>query len=125
MLLLIGPFGYSGIVAGSIIGVCLTTLPINMITVARELQLSFTPLIAPFGPWLWRWALVVSGCVLVARTWTPTSPVQMLATGAAVGIVYCAVLLRPILASPLGPYLQRGADGVRQIFLKPVTVPPS
>jgi hypothetical protein len=50
--------------------------------------------------------------------------VQMLATGAAVGVVYCGVLLRPILASPLGPYLQRGAEGVRHFFLKPVTVPP-
>jgi len=125
MLLLIRRFGYAGVVTGSIIGVCLTTLPINMVTVARELQLSFSRLIAPFGPWLWRWALVVSGCILLARTWTPTTPMQMVAIAAAVGVVYCAVLLRPILTSPLGPYLQRGAEVVRQIFLKPVTVPPS
>jgi O-antigen/teichoic acid export membrane protein len=125
MLLLVSRLGYAGVVLGSIIGVCLVGLPATMITVARELHLPVQRLIAPFWPWFWRCALVASGCVILARTWTPTSPVQIAAIGSAVGVVYCVVLLRPILSSPLGPYLQRGAEGIRHIFLKPVTATPS
>jgi O-antigen/teichoic acid export membrane protein len=125
MLLLVRHFGYPGIAAGSIVGVCLTTLPTNMFTVASELNLSAFRLVAPFWPWAWRCGLVAGGCVLLANTWTPTSPVQMIAIGCAVGIVYCAVLLRPILDSPLGSYIRRGAGAIRHLFLKPVTATPS
>ncbi len=120
MLLLVRHFGYAGVAAGSVVGVCLTTLPTNMITVSRELHLSAFRLVAPFWPWAWRCGLVAAGCALLARMWSPASPLQMIAVGAVVSLVYCAVLLRPILESPLGPYLQRGAGAVRQIFLKPV-----
>jgi len=113
MLLLVGRFGYAGVVAGSIIGVCLTSLPANSITVARELHLSVSKLLAPFWPWCWRCVLVGVGCGFFARTWSPASPLQMVATGAAVGLVYCILMLRPILASPLGPYLERGTHGAR------------
>ena len=125
MLLLAGHFGYAGVVAGSIVGVSLTALPRNMITVARELHLSAYHLITPFWPWCWRWVSVAAGCALLAKAWTPTSPLQMMAIGIAIGIIYCAVLLRPILASPLGPYLKQGVGGLRRIFVKPVTVTPS
>jgi O-antigen/teichoic acid export membrane protein len=116
MLLLVRHFGYAGVVTGSIIGVCLTTLPSNLITVARELRLSPFRLLAPFWPWFWRCGLVAGGCAMFARTWTPVSPLQMMAVGAVVALVYCAVLLRPILASPLGPYLQRGTRGARNRY---------
>ena len=125
MFVLVSHFGYVGAVAGSIAGVCLASLPTNMITVARELRLPVSRLIAPFWPWFWRFALVAGGCVAVAHLWTRQTPLQMIALGAVVGIVYCVVLLRPILASPLGPYLLRGADAVRHIFLRPVTAAPS
>src|SRR5579864_6629385 len=116
MLLLVSRFGYIGVVAGSIIGVCLTSLPITIITVARELDLSFGRLVAPFWPWFWRCALVAAGCLLLARNWVPRSPLQMMAVGAVIAGVYCAVLFRPILESPLGPYIQRGIDGARHMF---------
>jgi O-antigen/teichoic acid export membrane protein len=125
MLLLVSRFGYVGIVAGSILGVCLTSMPANMITMARELRLPASRLVAPFWPWFWRFALVGAACMLLSGTWTPTSPLQMIAIGAAVGIVYCTLLARPILASPLAPYLQRGAEGVRHIFLKPMAATPN
>jgi len=124
MLLLVGHFGYAGVVAGSIAGVCLTSLPTTMITVARELHLPVSRLIAPFWPWFWRCALVAAGCVVLAKTWTPPSPVWMIAIAPAVGLVYCAVELRPILNSPLGPYLRRGVDGARHMFLKLLTAAP-
>jgi O-antigen/teichoic acid export membrane protein len=115
MLLLVRFWGYAGVVGGSIVGVCLTTLPINMYTVARELHLSPLRLVAPFWPWCWRFVLVTAGCVLLAKNWTPASPLQMIAIAAAVGIVYCGVLLRPIMASPLGPYLLQGLRGVQHL----------
>lgn len=118
MLLLVRFFGYSGVVGGSIIGVCLTTLPITMVTVARELNLSTGRLLRPFWPWCWRFVLVATGCFLLARTWTPTSPLQMLSIGAAVAIVYCSALLRPILASPLGAYLRQGFGEMMGLFPK-------
>lgn len=116
MLLLVRFFGYSGVVAGSIVGVCLTTLPITMVTVARELSLSADRLLRPFWPWCWRFVLVAMGSFLLARRWTPTSPLQMLALGAAIGIFYCAVLLRPILASPLGAYLRQALGTIMDLF---------
>jgi hypothetical protein len=125
MLLMVSRFGYPGVVAGSLAGVCLVSLPTTMITMARELHLPVSRLIAPFWPWFWRFAVVASGCVLLARTWTPASPLQMACVGAVAGLVYCLVQLRPILASPLGPYLLRGLEWIRHIFLKPVTVTPS
>ncbi len=116
MLLLAKPFGYVGVVAGSIVGVCLTTLPTNMITVARDLHLSPLRMLVPFWPWFWRFALVAMGCGMFAKTWTLASPLQMAAVGAVIALVYCAVLLRPILASPLGPYVHLGARGARLRF---------
>jgi len=116
MLLLVGHFGYPGVVVGSIVGVCLTTLPTNMFTVAGELHLSASRLLLPFWPWAWRCALVAAGCVALSKAWTPVSPVQMIAVASVVSIVYCALLLRPILASPLGPYIQRGAQSVTHMY---------
>lgn len=115
MLLLVGHFGYRGVVAGAVLGVSLTMLPANTIIVARELHLSVYRMFAPFWPWFWRCALVVAGSALMARAWSPVSPLQMVAAGAVITVVYCAVLWRPILASPLGPYLANLANvvGVR------------
>lgn len=113
MLLLVGHFGYRGVAAGAILGVSLTMLPANMIVVARDLHLSVLDMFAPFWPWFWRCALVVAGSALWARAWTPVSPLQMIAVGAVITVVYCAVLLRPILASPLGPYLTNIANTIR------------
>jgi O-antigen/teichoic acid export membrane protein len=118
MLLLIGRFGYSGVVVGSIVGVCLTSLPANIITVSRDLNLSVFRMFVPFWPWCWRFVLVLGGCGVLAKTWTPVSPLQMVLVGAVISVVYCGVLLRPILASPLGPYLQTGASGARLRYPK-------
>jgi O-antigen/teichoic acid export membrane protein len=123
MLLLVRHFGYVGVVAGSIAGACLTTLPTTMITIARELHISTSRLVVPFLPWAWRFALVAAGCLVWARMWTPASPVQMILTGAAISLVYCAVLLRPILASPLGPYLQQGVQAALRLFRVKPAVP--
>lgn len=124
MLSLVSRFGYVGVVAGSIAGVCLTSLPTNIITVARELHLPVSRLVAPFWPWFWRFAVVASGAVLVERNWAPHSPIQMLALGSAVGLAYCIIQIRPILDSPLGPYLRRGIEDVRHLFLKLPASPP-
>jgi O-antigen/teichoic acid export membrane protein len=118
MLLLVPRLGYAGAVAGSIIGVCLTSLPATMITVARELDLSLGRVVAPFWPWFWRCALVAFGCALLARNWTPQSPVQMISIASVAGLVYCAIQFKTVLKSPLGPYLRQGTGRVQAMFLK-------
>jgi len=116
MLLLVSRFGYVGVVAGSIVGVCLVSLPVTMITVSRELGLSVRQMLRPIWPWFWRFALLAAGGMLLARHWVPSSPLQLIAAGAGTCAVYCAVLLRPILASPLGPYLESKIEALREML---------
>ncbi len=116
MLLLVPRFHYSGVVTGSILGVCLVTVPVNLATVARELNLPIRKLLSPFWPWFWRFALIGIGSFFLEQAWTPRTVFQIIATGSGVGLVYCAVLLWPILRSPLGPYLRQAVDGLWQSY---------
>ena len=116
MFFAIPRFHYVGAMVGSLAGVCLVTLPTNLLTAARELEMPVSRLVRPFWPWFWRFVLLVSFAGGAARHWPLRSLVQVCGAGAIVAVVYCAVMFRPILASPLGPYCRHAADRVR-VFL--------
>ena len=99
--------GYRGVAAGSIAGACLVSLPINMITLAREFDVSLIKLVLPFWPWAWRFALIFSASTVAASMWTPRSVVEIIAAGLVAGGTYSLVLLPAIMKSALGPYLHR------------------
>jgi O-antigen/teichoic acid export membrane protein len=106
MLALTPKFGYSGAAAGSILGVCLVSLPMNVSALMRELQLPLVRLLAPLGPWSWRFTLIAAGCIVLSRTWTPQTFFQIVLTAALVAVVYLAVLAGPVLRGALGHYVQ-------------------
>lgn len=116
MLLLVRPFGYAGVVCGSIAGVCLVSLPTYLVTAAHELNLRVSRIAAPLWPWCWRFILVAAGCAVVADRWPPQSVVQIMLAGVSVSLIYGAIMFKAILASPLAPYLRHGIEGLRTEF---------
>ena len=113
MYLLIGPFHYAALPAGSILAVCLTSLPVNLIYIARELNVPILQVLAPFRPWAWRFALLAAGTGVAAQKWTSGSLLETGGAAVIVAAVYSAVMLGPALESPLGPYIRRGANAVK------------
>ena len=99
-------FGYVGAAAGSIIGVCLVSLPLNLLALARELKVPLARLVAPLWPWFWRFAFIAGVCIFVVQVWTPRTFFQIAASAASVALLYIAVLARPIMQTGLGPYLR-------------------
>lgn len=118
MYLLIRRFHYVGVVLGSILAVCLTSLPANLICIARELNVSVRGVLAPFWSWFWRFALLASGAALAAIYRPPQTIIQMLAAAAIVTGVYFAVMFNSVLQSPLGPYVRRGGNALQVAFPK-------
>jgi len=117
-------FQYIGAMAGSLAGVCLVTLPVNLITAARELEIPVVRLVRPFWPWFWRFVLVASLAGFGAQYRPPQSLLQLVVAGAIITAIYCLVMFRPILSSPLGPYFRQVAERVGQ-FLGSLVGPPA
>ena len=112
--LLIPRFHYLGAVAGSVAGLLLIALPVNLTTTACELEMSVARLVRPFWPWCRRLALLACVLGVITTNWPPRSLLQMCSTAAVVAVVYCAVMFRPILASPLGPYVKRTVERAKE-----------
>jgi O-antigen/teichoic acid export membrane protein len=98
--------GYRGAVVGSILGVCFVSLPVTMVTLARELQVHVASLVSPLLPWLWRFAILVVASSVFARICNPQTFAQTVALGGLITVGYGAVLLPAAMRMGIGPYLR-------------------
>lgn len=104
--LLASRFGYLGAAAGSIVGVFLVSLPMNLSLLVKELEMPVSRLVSPLLPWLWRFALTAGACLALVKVWTPRTVPQFCLAGLLVCFLYVAVLARSTLQTPLGLLLR-------------------
>lgn len=108
--LLIRSFGLIGAPLGSIVGVCLVSLPSNASILTKEMQMPISRVLRPLAPWLWRFGLLIGVISLLAKYWNPDNFWKLAATTTFVCAMYAVVMARPLLQSPLGAYIQPMLD---------------
>jgi O-antigen/teichoic acid export membrane protein len=100
-------WGVIGAPIGTILGACLVSLPLNLIRIARDTEISVAQLIGGMlGGWFWRFMLLISGAVLVAVLWSPRNLVEAGLAAAATALIYCLGMLPNLLKAPLGIYVR-------------------
>ena len=108
---------------GSILGVCLISLPLNLKALGQETGASRAALVKPLWPWFWRFIALVTCILLVTRILRPTTIAEIALTAAAVLIVYCLFMWPVAMRSSLGVYLNRMLAAIRmRTFAKAVPV---
>lgn len=109
-----GPVG--GPIA-SLCGVCLISLPSNLIALSRNADVGLARLITPLWPWFWRFALLAAAATLLTQIFPSTTIVETGARGAGAALVYAALMWPAAFQSPLGGYLAALRSGVQKRFL--------
>ena len=99
---LLGPVGAP---LGSIAGVCLVGLPLNLWRLARETGRSPGATIAHLRPWLWRFLLVAGAAGLLASVWTPRDLLALALAAGAVGGAYALLMLPLVGRTTVARYL--------------------
>ncbi|MDH3498425.1 MAG: oligosaccharide flippase family protein, partial [Gemmatimonadota bacterium] len=99
---LLGPVG---VAVGSLIGVTLIALPANLTTLGRETS-GLGVMLRALAPWAWRFALVLTVAVAVARAWPSLGLAGFSAVGAGIGLLYAALGLRLVLGGELSVYVR-------------------
>jgi len=97
--------GLPGAPLGSLAGVLVLSLPANLSALSRETGVSVARLFAAQWPWAWRFGIMVSAALVAAVVWAPTSLVQLVIGGTAIGTVYALLMIRLVLQPPLSLYL--------------------
>jgi O-antigen/teichoic acid export membrane protein len=99
-------FGYLGAAAGSLVGLFLVSLPLNVRALVKELEMPASRLVTPLLPWFWRFAVTVGICLGIVKVWNPHTLVQICVAGLLVSCLYIGILARPTLQTPLGMVLR-------------------
>lgn len=110
----IGPIGAP---IGSILGVCLISIPGNLTALAKELEVSVFRVAAPIGSWLWRFVLVGTGAALMGLRWHAQLP-YVIAISCAAGALYIAVMLPMVMDSHIRQYLPPQVTSVWEALLR-------
>jgi O-antigen/teichoic acid export membrane protein len=110
----LGPIGAP---LGSIVGVCLVSLPGNLTALAGELRLSVFRVASSIGAWLWRFSIVAVLTGMLGLRWRPNLP-YIVGTALVAGLLYVAVMLPMIMDSHLKQYLPLPAVRLWEAFLR-------
>jgi hypothetical protein len=111
---LLGPVGGP---AGSLCGVCLISLPSNLIAIGRNAGVAPAQLIQPLWPWFWRFGLLAAAATLLAQIFPSRNIVETVARGAAAVSLYAVLMWPAALRSPLGVYLEALRSGIHRRVL--------
>jgi O-antigen/teichoic acid export membrane protein len=110
-------FGPLGAALGSIVGVCLVTLPGNLLALAHELEVPIFKVIASIGPWFRRFLPVAALAVVVGLPSHASLP-YLVGVTSLVGAIYVGVMLPMIMNSHLRAYVPRQAAQLWDAFLR-------
>lgn len=105
MLALVPFLGLYGAPLGSLLSMCLVSLPANLRALAREEGGSTARFLQPLAPWLKRCVVAVGLVVVILSLGTVRSVWLSVLVGGAVGMAYIALMLPVIKTPPLGPLL--------------------
>jgi O-antigen/teichoic acid export membrane protein len=106
MALLIRQVGLVGAPLGSLLGVCLVSVPANLWALAKAVEMSPWRVLAGLWPWVWRMALLVPALVVLSLVWVPTGFLTLAVTSAAVVGGYFLLMVSILMRPPLGPRLR-------------------
>lgn len=112
-IILINQLGPIGAPLGSILGVCLISLPGSLPTLARDSGVSVVTLIRPLWPWFWRFLVIAISAGAVAKVWVPATALAIAVTALSTGLIYFAVMLPTALRSTIGIYLRPRLEAIR------------
>ncbi|MFL6253453.1 MAG: lipopolysaccharide biosynthesis protein [Pyrinomonadaceae bacterium] len=99
-------FGPTGAGAGLLAGVCVVSLPANLLALARAGTVTPGGLARALAPWFWRFLLLAGLTALLALNFTPAKFYQLSAVSLLTAGIYAAVMLPVALRDPLGSYLR-------------------
>ena len=99
-------YGAVGAPLGMIVGVCLVSLPLNLLALARESSMSIGELVRPLSPWFVRFVALMLGAGALARVWIPNTVLLISMTALAGALVYAVVMFPLTLRYPLGMYVR-------------------
>jgi len=99
----LGPIGGP---LGTIVGVCLVSLPRNLSTLLRDLEIPLSTLLRPLSHWFWRFAGLVVLFGLAGQIWLTNNFIKLAVAAILAGLIYFAVMLPMAWNSPLAPYLR-------------------
>jgi O-antigen/teichoic acid export membrane protein len=103
---LVALLGPSGAALGSLLGVCLVSLPLSLYFLAKDGAVPVRSLLGCHLPWLWRFVLLAGLLMLLARVWLPADPVRLLAAGCGVCCLYGLTMWPVVRRSPLWVFLE-------------------
>jgi O-antigen/teichoic acid export membrane protein len=112
-IVLVGKIGPIGAAIGSIVGVCLVSLPANVTALARDTHVSLPAYLGGLWPWIWRFTLPCGVAAFIARG-SILNTLPLVATGAVIiGAGYTLLMLRLALRDPLGIYVRPRLDAFK------------
>ena len=103
-VVLIRRLGIVGAPIGSLIGVCLVSLPANLSALARDTGVSFSRTLRELLPWLVRFVPVAVAAAFVPRLFRASNLLEVVLICGAVALVYSLLMFPLALRSPLGEY---------------------
>jgi len=103
-LLFVWWLGPIGAALGSILGVCLVSLPGNLLALAGELQVSIFTVASSIWSWFWRFLIVAAFAGVLGLRWRANLP-YIAGTACVIGVVYALVMLPMVMDSHLRMYI--------------------
>jgi O-antigen/teichoic acid export membrane protein len=105
MILLIPQLGAYGAVIGSLIGICVISLPNNLRALAREEGVSLSAAVEPLRSWFVRLALAAGLLTVAIAAWVAEGFWAIVIIGTLVGGSYLVLMFPVLCAPPLGSIL--------------------
>lgn len=115
--LLVHWLGPIGAPLGSVLGLCLVSVPGNFSALAHELQMPMLRVAAPLWPWLWRMSLAGAFAAVVGLRWRANLP-YVAGVAFLVGGAYVLLMLPMIMNSHLRRYLPSPVTRVWESMLR-------
>lgn len=111
-------WGLTGVVAGPLCAVCLTSLVSNAKVVTKDLEQSISDLILPLWPWFWRFCILAAVSTVLGRALNPGSLPKVMLVAALVSAIYGTVVVPALMNTALGVYLKPRFVSARNLVLQ-------
>lgn len=103
---LVPQLGLLGVPLGALAATVAVSLPWNLRKVAASMDVPLRVLVAPLWPWFWRWTLLAGGSAFAGQYLRPSGVLEIGGLGAAVAVVYVAVMAHGLWRSALGRFVR-------------------
>jgi O-antigen/teichoic acid export membrane protein len=112
-ILLVALLGPCGAALGSLLGVCLVSLPVSLYLLARDAGMPLGAMLRCHVPWLWRFGLLAASLLAFTRVWLPVGAPALIAAGVGVCCLYGLVMWPVLSRSPLWVFLEPHLTALR------------